>query len=1212
MLIHFFNTVNKFPKTILLIILALSAFFFYQAKEGLFDPQTGKIRINSTVEPFIERDSGAYQQFLEAREAFGSAEVVVVALHNIERKPVGLKFLLTLSKLKKEIENSVPGISTVMSMMDIPQSSGTCPGKSYFHQMDYGSVCQSILEKYQHDIACLSSTAAYIDSEKGAEESLEDSLEEGIEDSLEESPEESLEGSLDDSLEENLEESPVSDEQTQDETNTYTEPSLDCTLTNNSQSPEKLHDQTDIKIRTIVSSLKKHPLFEGDVLSKDLSTAALILTFKPGSNPESDGTQNILKELLTKHQQNSQISDKLRIAYAGQPRQINKAGGLINEDMEKIFPLSILLIVVILLFSFRSLLTVIVPLAVVLSGIIWTAGIVGLIGGELNMVTMVCAPIILCVGSAYVIKFLNQYQTESIQLRESKKPEDTETTIPEIITATISSVTVPVTVTAITTVAGFIALVVSPIPAVQELGLYSSIGIITINLFALTLAPALLHYIHLPELPVTQKQSGLLNAFFSTIVEWLRLHSKRLILIWLIVAAAAALGMLGLSINSTTKTFPENSPIVKDLHFIENELAGTDSLRLLFKAKPDSMTQQDTLLNPLKTAKTIFGLKKLQDWLFQVNGTTEIGNIEGLKIDKIHSPVDVLDHYRMGLDKLTDDEVVKFFDKTGENGPKFLSDEEDILQVTLRMSSSGSTSFLALRDLLVEKTPMLLPDLQFSYTGGGVLASESANNIAQGQINSVILALAIVFVMLSMLFLSWKMGVIALFPNVITILVFFGSLGWLDIPIGVTISVIAAIALGIGVDDTIHFLSHYNEYANKLRNKRKASMKTVPVVGRAMMFSTIALSAGFILFSQSEMESVILFGTFTAVTLLVCLAIDMTFLPSVVMETGLITVWDYVGLKFDEEFIKDIDMFQNMKLREAKMASLMAYTVDMDPGKQLFSQGDIGDEMYVVLDGSISIFLEKDGKRTDLVRLEKGNTFGEMGLFRNAERSASAEAYEKTRLLVINRDCLEPLKKRNPKIAAKLFLNLANSLQSSLKETDERLLTQKDFNLSSLEAKLNEDAEVEQKEKSIDPKAEWEKLGKKWQVKLEPFTIQYSVSKGKKLTKINPEKGNFVFIKSGEVAVESRVSPGSNAFSVGYCWTRQGFDLVGEFVLCEGKADSSARATARKDSELMHFTHESLLSLTQQEPRVAAQFLENLVCMLSDQLAIADKRLQNN
>ena len=1200
MLIRFFTTVNRFPKTILLIILALSAFFFYQAKEGLFDPLTGKIRINSTVEPFIERDSGAYQQFLEAREAFGSAEVVVVALHNRERKPVDLKLLLTLSKLQKDVENSVPGISTVMSMLDIPQSSGTCPGKSYFHQMDYGSVCQSILEKYQHDLACFSSKAVIIDSYKGADESLEAF----IESSLEAGPEESLE--------ENLIESSISEEQAQDGRDSYTEPSLDCLLSSNKLSPEKLYEKTDSKIRTIVRRLKKHPLFEGDLLSKDLSTSALILTFKPGSNPESDRTQNILKELLTKHQQKSQISDKLRIAYAGQPRQINKAGVLINEDMEKIFPLSILLIVVILLFSFRSLLTVLVPLAVVLSGIIWTAGIVGLIGGELNLVTMVCAPIILCVGSAYVIKFLNQYQIESIQLREAKKPEEPEASIPEIINATIFSVTVPVTVTAITTVAGFIALVVSPIPAVQELGLYSSIGIVTINLFALTLAPALLHFIHLPELPVTQNQSGLLNAFFSKIVEWLRLHSKRLIIIWLIVAATAALGMFGLSINSSTKTFPENSPIVKDLHFIENELAGTDSLRLLFKAKTEIMNQQDTKLNPLKTAKTIYGLKNLQDWLFQVNGATEIGSIEGLKIDKIHSPVDVVDHYRMGLDKLTDDEVVKFYAKTSENGPKFLSDSGKILQVTVRMSISGSTSFLALRDLLVEKVPMFLPDLQFSYTGGGVLASESANNIAQGQINSVILALALVFVMLSMLFLSWKMGVIALFPNVITILVFFGSLGWLDIPIGVTISVIAAIALGIGVDDTIHFLSHYNEYANKLRNKRKASMKTVPVVGRAMLFSTMALAAGFILFSQSEMESVILFGTFTAFTLLACLAIDMTFLPSVVMETGLITVWDYVGLKFDDEFVKDIDMFENMTVREAKMASLMAYTVDMEPGKQLFSQGEIGEEMYVVLNGSISIFLENDESRTDLVRLEKGNTFGEMGLFRNAERSAGAEAYEKTRLLVINRDCLEPLKKRHPKIASKLFLNLANNLQSSLKETNERLLAQKDFNLSSLEAKLLEDDKLEQKEMSIDPKSEWEKLGEKWHNKLETFTTQYSVSKGKKLRKINPGKGNFVFIKSGEVAVESRVSPGSNEFSVGYCWTRKDFDLVGEFVLCEGKTDSSARATARKDSAFMHFTKESLLSLTQKESRVAAQFLENLVCMLSDQLAIADKRLQNS
>jgi CRP-like cAMP-binding protein len=355
-----------------------------------------------------------------------------------------------------------------------------------------------------------------------------------------------------------------------------------------------------------------------------------------------------------------------------------------------------------------------------------------------------------------------------------------------------------------------------------------------------------------------------------------------------------------------------------------------------------------------------------------------------------------------------------------------------------------------------------------------------------------------------------------------------------------------------------------------------------------------------------------LFGTFTALTLLVCLAIDMTFLPSVVMETGLITVWDYVGLKFDEEFIAGIDLFQNMTVREAKIASLMAYPEDLKQGGLLFSEGDIGDEMYVILEGSISIFLEKNGKRTDLVRLEKGNTFGEMGLFRKAERSASAEAAEKTRLLVVNRDCLEPLKKRNPKIAAKLFLNLANRLQLSLKDTDERLLEQKDFNLSSLEAKLNNDEKLAEQEVSIKPEDLWENLGAKWRQKLQSFSETHKVAKGKRLSKIKNNKGDFLFITSGTVEIASIVSPKSDSFSVGYCWTRKDFDLIGEFALCTANETATARAIARQDSTLMQFAEAKLIALAEQESRLAAQFLEDVVCLLSDQLAIADKRLQNH
>ena len=148
MFIRFFICLNQYPRLIIFFVFGLSIFFFIKAKEGLFDKESGRLRINSTVEPFIERDSGAYKQFLEARNVFGSEEVVVIALKNLENKPISLDILLKLSTLQSEIKSKVPGVSKILTILDIPRASGECAGKSYFHKMGIGSVCYSVLEKY--------------------------------------------------------------------------------------------------------------------------------------------------------------------------------------------------------------------------------------------------------------------------------------------------------------------------------------------------------------------------------------------------------------------------------------------------------------------------------------------------------------------------------------------------------------------------------------------------------------------------------------------------------------------------------------------------------------------------------------------------------------------------------------------------------------------------------------------------------------------------------------------------------------------------------------------------------------------------------------------------------------------------------------------------------------------------------------------------------
>ena len=151
---RFFLQLNQFPKLIMLAALLISFFFFDQVRQKLFDQSSGELIIDSTVEPFIERSSGAYQEFLEVRDAFGNEDVLVVALHQ-PQTGVGLDFINILAEISHEVRKNIPGVIAVTSLPEIPRPPGTCSGKSYFHTLQPGSVCVSLLERYRHARQCI-------------------------------------------------------------------------------------------------------------------------------------------------------------------------------------------------------------------------------------------------------------------------------------------------------------------------------------------------------------------------------------------------------------------------------------------------------------------------------------------------------------------------------------------------------------------------------------------------------------------------------------------------------------------------------------------------------------------------------------------------------------------------------------------------------------------------------------------------------------------------------------------------------------------------------------------------------------------------------------------------------------------------------------------------------------------------------------------------
>lgn len=1217
MVIRFFQKVAAYPKTLILVVLLMTGLLTYQAGQKLFDNKGGMI-IDSSVEPFMARGSGSYAFFKRMRDVFGNEEVLVIALKPTKQSRFDLNFFLTVDALTRELEQDLPEVKSVASLTNTPRVSGACSGKSFFHKEGLGSACESILNTYRQQLECVRNRDKYrtLLNEQGDEDSLEAGLDdEG--DNLD------LEG----------------DEELEDNNGAMADDSeIICTTDILEKTEMDIYQETNALIPGILKDLHKHTLIHKDLVSQDFKTTALLVEFNTKALASDPSIQEKALEIQKKY-----ASDDLRFGFSGQSREEYTGSVTLSADMIRILPWSGVLMMITLFFSFKSIRGMLIPLTIVSVGIIWTFGAFAVTGFRMNLVTMVLPPLLIAVGSAYIIHFINQYFLV-IKANPSGTPL-------EITQASIKQITVPLTVTALTTLAGFAALTVSPLPAIKEMGLFACFGIAVIIFFTLTVVPAILSLLPIPKHlhdPSKKKKRRRLDDLLEKIASVTGNHSRRFIVAWVLLGIFALIGVSRVTVDSQSGNFPDDAPIYLDKTMIEDELAGVSSLRVILSDKHSN--------NALQTAKTIYGIMKIREWLLQENGANPIKNLD-LRIDKVYTVVDYIDIYRNGMDNLKDKEVVNYFIEAKKRGfPKYLSDDKSLMQINIRMQLGGTTALLTLREMLTRKIEEHLPELKVQYTGSGILTSESADNIAKGQVQSVCLALGIIFVILSTLFFSFKMGFVALYPNVAAIAIYFGTLGWLDIPIGVTISIIASIALGIGVDDTIHFLTHHNEYVNKLNNETKASMRTLVDLGKPMIFTTVSLGLGFGIFFMADMVSQVMFGVLTAYTLAVCLITDINFLPAIMMNTKLVTAWGYLGLKFQKELEERASIFKSMTTREIKLSTLMSYIKNLETGEVLFEEKSMGDVMYVILDGGIDIYLDEKfhDQEIPLVNLGIGASFGEMGLFRHSRRSASARASAPTKLLAINDKSLQGLRKRYPKIANKLFVNLATNLGGIIVDTQKKIAAKyankdaekaiagplKEKSLREIiddiaadgvysheeEIFLNKliyaDHEVDEEEER-----ELERLNKLIQdgivVRPDPkfdgvfkdiTQKQYNwLIKSFDIKTVPPQtrifsQGDYgdymLLILSGKVNLVKDINGLETPV-----YTAMKDDLIGAISIVCSNFIRSISAVTLEESEMIFISLKGLERMREKNVRLATRFFYNLVCMLAERLDKANSEL---
>jgi len=357
---------------------------------------------------------------------------------------------------------------------------------------------------------------------------------------------------------------------------------------------------------------------------------------------------------------------------------------------------------------------------------------------------------------------------------------------------------------------------------------------------------------------------------------------------------------------------------------------------------------------------------------------------------------------------------------------------------------SSSRVFLKAKKQILSYAENTFPkDARWNVTGFGMVISESSHQITSGQVKSLSITMVIVFGIMFLLFLSIKVGLIAIVPNLFPIVINFGIMGWFGVELSMFTSLIASIAIGLAVDDTIHYLVRYNSEFRKDLNDRRALKVTLRHIGRPIIYTTLTISIGFSILTMSGFKPTAIFGTMMAITMFSALVGDLILLPSLLLHVELVTLWDLMRLKLGKDPEFGIPLFNGLSRTQIHYI-IMAGTLRKIPaGEILFRKGESSDSMCAIISGAMDVVeLENDdeemrehGIYKQLNQAGEGDILGEMGLLRGVPRSATVIATEPCDYLEINLKMIKRLQWLYPPTANRFFMNLMSILCDRIETT---------------------------------------------------------------------------------------------------------------------------------------------------------------------------------
>ena len=634
------------------------------------------------------------------------------------------------------------------------------------------------------------------------------------------------------------------------------------------EKPETEEDFSQLKQQLF----KELPFFENLLFNKEtqtIRTAVYMKTEIVNSAARKNFIYNTFIPLIKKFEEDNQLD----VRVSGMPyiRTLN-AQNIVDEI--GIFVLGAMAVTSLIFFLFfRSLRATFISMIIVLIGVAWSLGTLGLMGYEITVLTALIPPLIIVIGIPNCIFLINKYQQEVA--KHGNQVKSLQQVIVKIGNATL--------MTNLTTASGFATFILTDSKLLKEFGIIASINVIGIFILSLLLIPIIYSFLPLPN---KKHLNHLKNKTIDRLVGWMEKNvRKRRIntyIISIVLLVASIIGIYQIRISgSILEDMPQKKEFFKDIMFFDNEFNGIVPLEILIDTKrKDGVLKLATLKRMDALGKSIESIPELSPPLSVVNAMKYAkqayynGNPNYYKLPTAQENNFILSY----LDtKNSNQNLMKnYVDSTGQYA-----------RLTTYMKDIRTERMEEIKSDLEKEIKKIFPEDRYSVqlTGKSLIFLKGTKYLVKNLVLSLSIAIFLIALFMAYLFRSYKMILISLIPNLLPLIVTAGMMGFLGIPIKPSTILVFSIAFGISVDDTIHFLAKYRQELIDSKWKIQRSVyAALKETGVSMFYTSIVLFFGFSVFMISEFGGTVALGGLVSATLLFAMLANLVLLPSLLIS----------------------------------------------------------------------------------------------------------------------------------------------------------------------------------------------------------------------------------------------------------------------------------------------------------------------------------------